>query len=246
MKIKKLYFILPALLALLVALPLAAGQVKQAAVAKADTVPAGGRQVAPGRAAQPSQQPAPYIPLKPTDRPLAEILKEKGIAAPIPSFKILVDKSDHLLTLYSGDTPLKAYSVDFGEGGLGDKVRQGDRKTPEGQFYIAENSVLSPPDQYLGSRWMRVSYPNIEDAQRGLDNGMIDQATYKEVIRANNNREIPPQKTALGGSIGIHGGSENGVNLGDSWTWGCVGLKNSDVNEIFDYSWVGTELEIRS
>lgn len=184
-------------------------------------------------------------PLVPSTKPLTQLLKEKGISGNIPNLTILVDKSDHLLTLMSGSTPIKSYHVAFGDSGLGDKVKSGDHKTPEGTFYIAERSVLSPTDNYLGSRWMRVSYPNIEDAERGLRTGLIDQATHQQIVNAINNGQIPPQNTALGGGIGIHGASNNGINSGDSWTWGCIGLTNTDVNEIYDYIGVGTKLIIR-
>lgn len=190
-----------------------------------------------------SQPPNP--PANQANKPLDTILKEKGISNPIPDVNILVDKSSYTLTLYSGSTPLKAYRVAFGEGGLGDKEKAGDRKTPNGNFYITERSVLNPPDQYLGTRWFRLSYPNIEDAQRGLNSGLIDQATYDQIVRAINNGQTPPQNTALGGGIGIHGGSNWKDNWGDNWTWGCVGLTNSDVNEIFDYIPVGTKVVIQ-
>ncbi len=185
------------------------------------------------------------IPPQHSSKPLAQVLHEMGINAPIPNLKIVVDKSDHLLTMYSGSTPLKSYHAALGDNGLGPKQKAGDHKTPEGNYYIAERSVLSPPDQYLGSRWMRVSYPNINDAERGLNQGLIDYATYQQIVNAINKGEIPPQHTPLGGGIGIHGGSNNGTNAGDSWTWGCIGLTNSDVNEIYDYIGVGTRLLIQ-
>lgn len=184
-------------------------------------------------------------PSSSANKSLAAILKEKGINGPIPNLKIVVDKSEYLLTLYSGSTLLKSYHVALGDSGLGDKVRSGDNKTPEGTFYISERSVLTPPDQYLGTRWMRISYPNIEDAQRGLNSGLIDQAAYNQIVGAINNGQIPPQNTALGGGVGIHGGSNWKANWGDAWTWGCVALSNSDVNEIFDYIGVGTKLVIQ-
>lgn len=187
----------------------------------------------------------PANPPSSSNKSLAVILQEKGIANPIPNLKIVVDKSDYRLILYSGNTPLKSYHVAFGDSGLGDKERAGDHKTPNGTFYISERSVLIPPDQYLGTRWMRISYPNIEDAQRGLNSGLIDQAIYEQIVWAINNGQTPPQNTALGGGIGIHGGSNWKANWGDDWTWGCVGLTNSDVNEVFDYIPVGTKLVIQ-
>ncbi len=176
--------------------------------------------------------------------PLATILKQKGISSPIPNLRIVVNKSAHLLTLFSGSTALKSYHIALGDNGLGDKQKAGDHKTPEGQFYIAERSVLSPTDQYLGTRWMRVSYPNIEDAQRGLNSGLIDQATYQQIVNAINNKRIPPQNTALGGGVGIHGGDGMPGNSGNTWTYGCMALNNSNVNEIYDYIAVGTPLTI--
>lgn len=186
----------------------------------------------------PANQPAP------TSKPLKQILLEKGITGQIPNLQIVVDKSAHILTLYSGATPLKTYRISLGDGGLGDKVKAGDHKTPEGQFYISERSVLTPTDQYLGTRWMRISYPNKEDADRGLAAGLIDQATRDRIYAAINNKQIPPQNTALGGGIGIHGGVDN--NGTNDWTWGCMALTNAEVNEIFDYIGVGTSLQIHS
>lgn len=176
----------------------------------------------------------------PTSQPLSDILREKGIASPD---KIIIDKSEHTLTLFAGNTRLKSYHVDFGEGGYEDKERAGDRKTPEGNFYVTEKSVLTPSDKYLGSRWMRLSYPNIEDAQRGLKQGIIDQQTYDAIVAAINSGQTPPQRTALGGGIGIHGGEV--PEFSDNWTWGCIGLTNGDVEDFFDYITVGTQVTIK-
>jgi len=159
--------------------------------------------------------------------------------------RIVVVKAQHTLSLFSGNTLVKAYHIALGEGGHGDKEREGDKKTPEGSFYIAERSVMSPPDKYLGSRWMRLSYPNIEDAKRGLSSGMINKATHDQIVTAINNRQIPPQKTALGGGVGIHGGSNSNSNWGDSWTYGCLGLTNTDANELYRSVQVGTAVEIQ-
>lgn len=179
----------------------------------------------------------------PTSKTLKDILVEKGITDPGDRLTILVDKSDHTLTVMLDGQPVKTYHAEFGDGGMDDKKVSGDHKTPEGTFYISEKSVLSPADKYLGSRWMRLSYPNIEDAQRGLDSGLIDKVTYQEIITAFNQKKTPPQRTALGGGVGIHGGSV--PELGSNWTWGCVGLSNKDVEEIYDYIKIGTPVTIK-
>ncbi|MBX6378185.1 MAG: murein L,D-transpeptidase [Clostridia bacterium] len=176
-------------------------------------------------------------------RPLAAVLRERGVPVPIPDLKVVVDKSDHTLSLYAGHIWLKSYPVDLGEGGLGDKEVQGDRKTPEGTFYVTEKTVLSPSDPYLGSRWLRLSYPNAEDAERGLRTGLIDASTYEAIVQAVSQLATPPQQTALGGGIGIHGGSVPA--FGPDWTWGCIALTNRDVEELYEYVPVGTTVIVR-
>lgn len=175
--------------------------------------------------------------------PLSQVLANENIKQGSNGMKIVVDKSDKTLSIYHNDTWLKSYHVELGDGGSGDKQISGDHKTPEGTFYVCEKSVLSPPDKYLGTRWLRLSYPNIEDANRGLTNGIIDKTVYQQILSAIQNGKIPPQRTALGGGVGIHGG---GVpELGSNWTWGCVGLTNNDVEDFFDYVNVGTPVIIK-
>lgn len=156
---------------------------------------------------------------------------------------IIVSKSQHTLSLYANNVLLKNYHIELGDGGLGDKQRLGDRKTPEGTLYVTEKSVLAPPSVALGTRWMRLSYPNIEDAQRGLKDGLISRNIYSKIVSAINNYQTPPQRTALGGGVGIHGGSR--IEYGSDWTAGCVGLSNKDVEEFYNYVRVGTPVIIK-
>jgi lipoprotein-anchoring transpeptidase ErfK/SrfK len=181
----------------------------------------------------------------------ASLPRQELIAATIPASKtlnknsvtIFVDKSEQFLTIMLDGQPIKTYHAEFGDSGMGDKKISGDHKTPEGTFYVCEKSVLSPADEYLGSRWMRLSYPNIEDGRRGLKTGLINETTYNEIVSAINQKKTPPQRTALGGGIGIHGGSK--PDFGDNWTWGCVGLSNKDAEEIYDYVSIGTPVIIQ-
>lgn len=175
-------------------------------------------------------------------KPLWQVLQERGIN-PWAGMKIVIDKSDHTLSLFSGNTWIKSYHVELGEGGLGDKQVSGDLRTPEGTFYITERSVLSPADYYLGSRWLRISYPTVEDADRGLWQGLISRWTRDQIAAAISSGITPPQGTALGGGIGIHGGDK--PELGDNWTWGCIGLTNADIEDFYNYAGVGTKVMIK-
>ena len=173
---------------------------------------------------------------------LKQIFKAKGIDPAKTAIGIVVDKSDHTLGITAGGKIMKTYHVESGEGGQGDKKISGDHKTPEGSFYITEKSVLSPSDNYLGSRWMELSYPNIEDADRGLKAGIISQKTHDSIVSAIKRGVMPPQNTALGSGVGIHGGSI--ASFGSDWTWGCVGLSNKDVEDFYSYIKVGTKVTI--
>jgi LysM repeat protein len=156
---------------------------------------------------------------------------------------IKVSKYNHTLDIYYQGQEYLSYHVELGDNGLGAKLVAGDHKTPEGTFYITEKSVLNPEDEFLGSRWMRLSYPNIADAQRGLQEGIIDRETYNEIVTAINEGRTPPQKTALGGGVGIHGGDKPEFN--HDWTWGCVGLANKDIETFFDNIPAGTPVIIQ-
>ena len=172
-----------------------------------------------------------------------EMLDDEGLHKLPYTPAIVIDKSDHILSIYLPNHRIKSYHVELGDNGSGDKEVMGDHKTPEGAFYIVEKSILDPPDRFLGTRWMRLSYPNGEDAARGKAQGLIDERTYEAIISAIINRRTPPQQTLLGGGIGIHGGGT--AAMGKDWTWGCVGLVNEDIEEFFDLIPTGAPVIIR-
>lgn len=159
---------------------------------------------------------------------------------------IVVDKSERKLYLYDGRRLVRAYRVALGPAKpTRDKQVEGDGATPVGRFIICQKQVLEKPS-FLGTRWMRLSYPNAEDTRRGLQAGLISQPEYEEIVFAINDGRTPPQRTKLGGGIGIHGG--NFTVLGrevPDWTAGCVGLFDRDAEELFGAVKVGTPVQVR-
>ncbi len=130
---------------------------------------------------------------------------------------------------------VRTYHVGLGLNPVPDKIRQGDRATPEGDFYIFTKNDKSAFYLSLG-----ISYPNAEDAARGLRDGLISRKQHDAIVKAINRKATPPQNTALGGDIYIHG---NGAS--SDWTWGCVALENEDIRELFSAVVVGTPVTIR-
>lgn len=147
---------------------------------------------------------------------------------------IIVRKSKRTLEVYEGDKMMMAFEAALGSVPAGDKETEGDGKTPEGSFYVFAKNRESKYHLSLA-----LSYPSIEDAERGLDSGLIDNAEHDEITRAIVNRKAPPQKTALGGEIYIHGGG-----IASDWTAGCVALENESVTELFEAVPLGTLVTI--
>lgn len=173
-----------------------------------------------------------------------EIKKESGaqplaqraaMNLPLKNPRIVVLKSKRLLELYSDGAVVRTYKVGLGLNPVPDKIRQGDRATPEGDFYVFTKNNKSAYYLSLG-----ISYPNAEDAERGLRDGLISRAQHDAIVKAIKRKTAPPQNTALGGDIYIHG---NGAS--SDWTWGCVALENEDIRELFEAVPLGTPVTIK-
>ncbi|MDY7011439.1 MAG: L,D-transpeptidase [Planctomycetota bacterium] len=150
-------------------------------------------------------------------------------------FRVVIEKSARRLTVYDGGKVVKTYRASFGTGN-GDKVREGDCRTPEGEFYVCYKNNRSRFTLSLG-----LSYPNIEDAKRGMRDGLITHTQHDAIVEAIRHRRRPPWNTPLGGEIMIHGcGSDR------DWTIGCIALDDDDIKELFAALPLGSPVEIRN
>jgi murein L,D-transpeptidase YafK len=165
---------------------------------------------------------------------LGEVSAQK-IMSEIKNPKITVEKKKRNLKLYDGKKLVKSYKISLGAVPVGDKEIEGDGKTPEGEFYVFTKNDKSAFFLSLG-----VSYPNKEDAERGLKQNLITQAEHDEIFAAIENKQMPLQKTKLGGEIYIHGGGCDA-----DWTQGCMALENEQMQELFDVIAVGTTVIIK-
>ena len=160
--------------------------------------------------------------------------ERQPLKLPLHDPKIVVKKAQRQLLLFSSGKVVRTYRIGLGLSPIGDKVRAGDRRTPEGEFYVFTKNDRSAFYLSLG-----LSYPNTTHAERGLRDGLITRAQYDAITRALRGKKAPPQSTHLGGDIYIHG---NGAQ--SDWTWGCVALENEDIRELFDAVSVGTPVTI--
>jgi murein L,D-transpeptidase YafK len=148
--------------------------------------------------------------------------------------RLVVKKKERLLQVFDGDNLIKTYEIVLGFAPAGDKETESDGKTPEGDFYVFVKNDKSKFYLSLG-----VSYPNIDDAKRGLAANLISQAEHDEITKAIDEKRMPPQNTRLGGEIYIHGGG-----IVSDWTQGCVALRNEEMKELFGAIPVGAQVRI--
>jgi murein L,D-transpeptidase YafK len=178
------------------------------------------------------------------------------------SYRIAVLKSARTLNLTLADRIERSFPIALGRNSAADKCIEGDDATPLGEFYVC---AKNPRSKYFLS--LLISYPNAEDAQRGLTAGLIGADEYTLIRNAIDAGKTPPQHTRLGGEIYIHG---RGLDAGDGaidaggraiggaldfgasvapvkdWTRGCIALGNADMQELYDLIAVGTAVSITS
>jgi murein L,D-transpeptidase YafK len=183
--------------------------------------------------------PTPEVPAK----------KTSGFSSMLSSLdgrlRLVIWKSQYTLTLYKGNTPVKTYRAVFGKGYRdGDKQMTGDKRTPEGEFYVC---TMNHSKRFY--KFMGLSYPGVKHAEYGLRDNIITPNEYALIKKAIEERQQPPWDTRLGGAVGIHGRMlDDAVSpqalSRQNWTDGCVALDNADMDELYSVVSLGTPVTI--
>jgi hypothetical protein len=203
------------------------------------------------------------------ERPLADLVREYRLHrenGKLKGARLLAIKAQRRLELWVGRRMVKAYRVQLGIVPRGAKMRQGDRRTPEGDYFICGHTEST----YDLALW--ISYPNLADARRGFEEGLITPREFEEVAGALKEGRCPPQRTSLGGDLLVHGQPpeyaaelaashredpgrlRSGLRVGDTdpatieefqdWTEGCIALFNPDIRELYEHVPDGTPIRI--
>lgn len=136
--------------------------------------------------------------------------------------RVVVLKKERTLQLLNAGKVIKTYKVALGGDPVGPKARQGDHKTPEGNYVLDSRN---PHSSYYKS--IHISYPNARD-----------RATAGQM------------RTSPGGDVFIHGlpnGYQwvgSGHRLKD-WTDGCIAVTDQEMDEIWLAVANGTPIELR-
>jgi murein L,D-transpeptidase YafK len=124
--------------------------------------------------------------------------------------KVLVEKGKRQLHLLRNGIPFRTFKIALGFAPEGDKLEEGDQKTPEGYYML---DARNPDSDYFLS--IHISYPNNADRAEARRKG------------------VDP-----GGAIMIHG-QPNLPNFSaayyarEDWTNGCIAVSNSDMIDIW-------------
>lgn len=136
--------------------------------------------------------------------------------------KLVVVKSERTMYAYTKRKLVKVYSIAIGRNSVGDKEYEGDKRTPEGSYYIEGKNPNSGYHKNLG-----ISYPDKTDLQEAKAKG----------VRAS-------------GDVKIHGLKNGRGLLGKfhrlrNWTAGCIAVTDEEMDELYDAVAIGTPIIIR-
>ncbi len=173
--------------------------------------------------------PPPAVPAAPETMaaPKSAPVGPVGPVAPaVPAERILVLKGARRLELIRDGKIVAAYPIGLGRHPVGPKEREGDGRTPEGDYVIDGRNPDSHYDLSL-----RISYPNAADIARARRLG------------------VPP-----GGDIMIHG-LPNDVSPSErhrvevlgmpDWTAGCIAVSDAAIATLWREVPNGTPIDIR-
>lgn len=149
--------------------------------------------------------------------------------------ELFVYKEKRRLYVIQSNVLVRDYPIGLGFHPRGDKEREGDGRTPEGDFRICVKNSGSRFIKSLG-----LSYPDKRHAERAYFAGTITPAEFRNILLSFERRSTPPWSTPLGGRIFIHAGGAH-----RDWTDGCIALYNSDMEELFKIANIGTPVSVR-
>ena len=169
-----------------------------------------------------------YLPSEPTTTPIHSLTSAEmaKIRQNTPITEVKVYKSERIVKLLHREQTIRTYPMRLGFDPIGHKVQEGDGKTPEGHYVL---DWRNPKSAFYKS--LHVNYPNAQDQAKAKQLGV-----------------------SAGGDIMIHGSATTTqVNklpkLMDylpqkDWTWGCVAVRNVDMDEIWTLVDDGTIITI--
>jgi murein L,D-transpeptidase YafK len=135
--------------------------------------------------------------------------------------RVVVNKTERRLYLMQKGQVLKSYKIALGLMPAGHKVREGDFRTPEGDYFLTRRVIDS--DYFMS---IMVSYPDRTDYSNAKNLGVTP-----------------------GGNIMIHGQPNQPKKAASyyanyDWTDGCIAVSNQAMTEIWQLTTIDTPVSI--
>jgi len=160
---------------------------------------------------------------------------------------IVVDQESYKARFYQSGSLNQEYDVSFGQG-KGQKLVEGDNKTPKGMYFVIRKhrgNFDGAYGAYYGGHWIKINYPNKYDANRAAAQQMISALQQAAITAAWEKRAATLESTKLGGGIGFHGWIKEWDNSGPRHlSWGCVVMHLYDIQKLYDQIPEGTMVVI--
>lgn len=156
---------------------------------------------------------------------------------------LLVETEPRVLKVMEGMDAKEIFDhIAIGRKGAGFDKHRNDDKTPLGEYRIGWINENSKYHRFFG-----LTYPNLDNAKRAYQDGLLGENTFRSILRANLDDDIPPQNTPLGGQIGIHGlgHADSSVHESFDWTHGCIALTDEQIDRLSQWIRKGTLVVIR-
>ena len=154
-------------------------------------------------------------------------IKPVAVDSTANPYYIIIHKSTYELMVYDDQGWYATYPVVFGSKDLHDKMREGDKRTPDGKFKV----VLKKINPNWGPELL-LNYPN-EEAYAKFNERKAEG--------------LLPKNAKIGGGIAIHStrkGEEWTVDNYYNWTDGCVSVKYTEMQDLYSYIPAGTPVTI--
>jgi len=166
--------------------------------------------------------------------------------APVPGpclhiERLVANKSERSLRVHCEGGAVFTFPAAFGREPAGAKRAAGDERTPEGDYRVA-----GPARPSRFHRFLPIDYPSVADADVALAERRISRAEHARIVEAHRRGAMPPQDTALGGLLGLHGEGARwrGESKGLDWTHGCIALADAELDFVVARVKKGTPLTI--
>jgi hypothetical protein len=160
---------------------------------------------------------------------------------------LLVSTRERKMRLRLDGRHVGDFEVGFGQK-EGRKQQQHDLRTPLGMYFVVEKSrgpFAAPYGSFYGGHWIKVNYPNAYDAAWARRQRLLSEGASRDITAAWWKRRPTLQGTPLGGGIGFHGWADDWDLDGPRrLSWGCVVMRNADIERLFDRIPIGAMVVI--